>query len=67
MSSRVLEVAHVTAEEARLIVALHMFNGEDGDRIAQMVIAAHCRATLQPAEALADTARGAGGFGHTGI
>lgn len=37
MSSRVLEVAHVTAEEARLIVALHMFDGEDGDRIAQVL------------------------------
>ena len=37
MSSRVLELAHVTAEEARLVIALHMFNGEDGDRIAQVL------------------------------
>ena len=38
----------------------------DGDRIAQMVIASHCRATLQLTETLGDTDRGAGGFGHTG-
>ena len=37
MSSRVLELAHVTAEEARLVMALHMFNGEDGDRIAKLL------------------------------
>lgn len=38
-----------------------------GDRIAQLVIAPVTRATLAEAEALDETARGAGGFGSTGI
>lgn len=39
-----------------------------GDRICQMVIARHERATLTPVDALDnDTERGAGGFGHSGI
>lgn len=37
-----------------------------GERIAQLVVAAHARATWQAEEVLAATARGAGGFGHTG-
>lgn len=37
-----------------------------GDRIAQLIFARHERAQLQPAESLAATERGAGGFGHTG-
>lgn len=39
---------------------------EDGERIAQMVIASHEQAEWQPVETLDDTERGAGGFGHTG-
>ena len=38
----------------------------DGDRIAQMVIAKHETVTWEPVEVLNDTARGAGGYGHTG-
>ena len=38
----------------------------DGERIAQMVIARHERVEWEPAEELGATARGAGGFGHTG-
>ena len=38
-----------------------------GDRIAQMVIAPVSRAAFDMVEELPDTARGAGGFGHTGI
>jgi dUTP pyrophosphatase len=38
-----------------------------GDRIAQLVIAPVCRATLVEVEALAETVRGAGGFGSTGV
>lgn len=38
----------------------------DGERIAQMVFAAHERAEWVKAEELAETVRGAGGFGHTG-
>jgi dUTP pyrophosphatase len=37
-----------------------------GDRIAQMVAAPVTRIQWKPAETLESTARGAGGFGHTG-
>lgn len=40
---------------------------EDGERIAQMIIAKHERAELIEVNELAETSRGAGGFGHTGI
>ena len=39
---------------------------EDGERIAQMIIAKHERAELIEVNELAETSRGAGGFGHTG-
>lgn len=39
---------------------------EDGERVAQLVIAPYLTAQFQTAEALDDTARGAGGFGSTG-
>ena len=39
---------------------------EDGERIAQMVIARHEQAEWQPVDTLDETERGAGGFGHTG-
>lgn len=39
---------------------------EDGERIAQMVIARHEQAVWQEVEVLDDTERGTGGFGHTG-
>jgi dUTP pyrophosphatase len=39
---------------------------QPGDRIAQLVIAPVVLADLEEADALGDTARGAGGFGHTG-
>jgi dUTP pyrophosphatase len=38
----------------------------DGDRIAQLVVAPVARARFEPARALGDTGRGAGGFGSTG-
>lgn len=38
----------------------------DGDRIAQMVIAKHETVSWTAVEELSDTARGAGGYGHTG-
>jgi dUTP pyrophosphatase len=37
-----------------------------GDRIAQLVVAPVSRVTWNEVDALSDTARGAGGFGHTG-
>ena len=39
---------------------------EDGERIAQMVVARCEQAQWQEGEALSETQRGAGGFGHTG-
>ena len=39
---------------------------EDGERIAQMVIARHEQAEWQEVDVLDETERGAGGFGHTG-
>lgn len=39
---------------------------EDGERICQMVIAAHEQAEWIEVEELGETLRGAGGFGHTG-
>ncbi len=39
---------------------------EDGERIAQMVIARHEQAEWNEVEILEETERGAGGFGHTG-
>ncbi len=39
---------------------------EDGERIAQMVIARHEQAEWIETDELDDTERGAGGFGHTG-
>lgn len=39
----------------------------DGERIAQMVIARHETVEWNCVEALGETERGAGGFGHTGV
>lgn len=40
---------------------------EDGDRIAQMVFARFEKGEFVEVEALDETERGAGGFGHTGV
>jgi dUTP pyrophosphatase len=42
------------------------FTINDGDRIAQMVIARHERIQWQETETISETARGEGGFGSTG-
>ena len=39
---------------------------EDGERIAQMVVARYDQAEWQEVDVLDETERGAGGFGHTG-
>lgn len=39
---------------------------EPGDRIAQLVVLPIVRATLEVVDTFIDSARGAGGFGHTG-
>ncbi|MBA3705018.1 MAG: dUTP diphosphatase [Bacteroidetes bacterium] len=44
----------------------HEFTINDGERVAQMVIAKHEQAEWIEVEQLIDTERGAGGFGHTG-
>lgn len=43
------------------------FDIEDGERIAQIVIAKHERIEWKPVETLSDTDRGEGGFGSTGV
>lgn len=39
----------------------------DGERIAQMIIARHETALLEPTTLLGTTDRGEGGYGHTGV
>lgn len=39
----------------------------DGERIAQMVIARHEQGTFEPVDILDETERGTGGYGHTGV
>ena len=43
------------------------FTVENGERIAQLVIARHERAEWTEVEELTETTRGAGGFGSTGV
>jgi dUTP pyrophosphatase len=43
------------------------FTIENGERVAQLVIAKHERAAWQQVEVLGETERGAGGFGSTGV
>ena len=40
---------------------------EDGERIAQMIIARHDQADFESVEILDETERGEGGYGHTGV
>jgi dUTP pyrophosphatase len=40
---------------------------QNGDRIAQMIISKHERADWEKVDDLTETARGSGGFGHTGL
>ena len=43
------------------------FTIADGERICQMVVAPHSRVVWNETDTLADSERGAGGFGHTGV
>ncbi|HTY37884.1 MAG TPA: dUTP diphosphatase [Bacteroidota bacterium] len=43
------------------------FTIRHGDRIAQMIIQRYARVEWEEVESLEETARGGGGFGHTGI
>jgi dUTP pyrophosphatase len=52
------------------VILVNLSNDEvyinDGDRVAQLVIARHEQALWEVTEVLDETARGAGGFGSTG-
>ena len=55
--------------EVRVILINHgaePFVIQRGERIAQLVIAAHAQAVIAEVESLDETARGEGGFGSTG-
>lgn len=43
------------------------FNVQHGDRIAQMIISKHESIHWNEVQELSETARGAGGYGHTGV
>lgn len=56
--------------ELKVILVNHSkesFIIQSGMRIAQMVLAPVVQANFLPAEAISDTQRGSGGFGHTGV
>lgn len=55
-----------------IMVLLVNFSGKDfvvndGERIAQMIIARHETAEFTEVDVLDETERGAGGYGHTGV
>ena len=55
--------------EIRVILANlsnSMVEIKDGDRVCQMVVAAHATVEWEAVESLEETVRAAGGFGHTG-
>ncbi|WP_400193355.1 dUTP diphosphatase [Hymenobacter sp. B81] len=54
-----LKVLLVNLSDAPFVV-------QDGERVAQLVVARHERVRWQAAEALSETTRGAGGYGSTG-
>lgn len=47
--------------------SLEGFTIQPGDRIAQLVVLPITRVSLQVVDTFADSARGEGGFGHTGV
>lgn len=56
--------------EVAVVVVNHgdePFEIRRGDRIAQLVLAPVARVEVEEVEALSETARGAGGFGSTGV
>ncbi|NDV79277.1 dUTP diphosphatase [Dysgonomonas sp. 511] len=52
------------------VILVNLSNEEfvinDGERICQMVIATHAQVSWEEVDAINETERGAGGFGHTG-
>jgi len=53
-----IPVINLSAEEQTI---------EDGERIAQMIVAKYDRVEWEMVQELTETARGTGGFGHSGI
>ncbi|MES2274403.1 MAG: dUTP diphosphatase [Bacteroidota bacterium] len=45
----------------------HSFDVNNGDRIAQMIVAKYEKIDWEPVEVLNETVRGTGGYGHTGL
>lgn len=43
------------------------FEVKDGERIAQMIVAAHEQVNWEETDTLSETSRGTGGYGHTGV
>lgn len=48
-------------------LSTHDFEINNGDRIAQMIVASHEQVKWQAVDLLTETTRGAGGYGHTGL
>lgn len=52
------------------VILVNLSNDEfviqDGERVCQMVVAAHAQVEWEEADSLEDSERGSGGFGHTG-
>jgi dUTP pyrophosphatase len=61
--------ADYRGEVGVLLINLSMedFTVNDGERIAQMVIARHEQGMFEDVEVLDETERGEGGYGHTGV
>ena len=56
-----------TLGECKIVSPVHHHEFiNDGERIAQLVIAAYEQAEFEAVESLDQTERGEGGFGHTG-
>ena len=53
------------------VILVNLYNEDfviqDGERVAQLVIAKHERVTWQEVDLLSETERGTGGFGSTGV
>ena len=69
MERRLIPTGDYRGEVGVLLINLshEPFTVNDGERIAQMVVAHHEQAAFEPVEVLDETERGAGGYGHTGM
>jgi len=71
-SGRILNQSCAANGRGEVLVTMHLFGSresyavQDGDRIAQLVIAPVVALPVEEAEELSPTERGAGGHGSTG-